>query len=47
MKVYKPTTPGRRGMSKIDFSSLTKSKPEKKLTKKLDRKFNLLNLLKF
>ena len=35
---YKPTTPGRRGMTKIDFSSLTKKKPEKKLLKKMNRK---------
>jgi len=38
MKTYRPTTPSRRGMSKVDFSSLTKGKPEKKLTKKLSRK---------
>ena len=30
MKFYKPTTPGRRGMSKIDFP-LSKKKPEKAL----------------
>ena len=28
---YKPTTPGRRGMSGADFSSLTKSRPERSL----------------
>lgn len=39
MKIYKPTTPGRRGMTKIDFSLLTKNKPEKKLIKKISRKF--------
>lgn len=38
MKRYKPTTPGRRGMTSVDFSSLTRSKPAKKLTKKLVRK---------
>jgi large subunit ribosomal protein L2 len=38
MKKYKPTTPGRRGMSSVDYSSLTKKKPEKKLTKKLTKK---------
>jgi len=39
MKRYKPTSPGRRGMSSIDFSLLTRKKPEKKLTKKLIRSF--------
>lgn len=38
MKTYKPTTPGRRGMTQVDFSLLTKKEPEKKLTKKLIRK---------
>lgn len=38
MKIYKPTTPGRRGMTSVDFSSLTKTKPAKKLTKKLVQK---------
>jgi len=38
MKRYKPTTPGRRGMTSIDYSALTKKKPAKKLTKKLVRK---------
>ncbi len=37
-KKYKPTTPGRRGMSVVDYSSLTKKKPEKKLVKKLIQK---------
>lgn len=33
MKVYKPTTPGRRGMTGIDYSTLlTKKRPEKSLT---------------
>jgi large subunit ribosomal protein L2 len=31
MKQYKPTTPGRRNMSKEDFSILSKKKPEKSL----------------
>ena len=31
MKIYKPTTPARRGMTGIDFSQLTKKKAEKKL----------------
>ncbi len=38
IKIYKPTTPGRRQMSVIDFSVLTKKKPEKKLTKGLNKK---------
>lgn len=32
MKTYKPITPSRRQMTGIDFSVLTKKKPEKKLT---------------
>jgi len=32
---YKPTSPGRRGMSSQDFGSITRGKPEKKL---LDKK---------
>lgn len=31
---YKPTSPGRRGMSSQDFSTITKGKPEKKLLEK-------------
>ena len=38
MKKHKPTTPGRRGMTTVDYSVLTKRKPEKKLTKKLVQK---------
>ena len=38
MKRYKPTTPGRRGMTSVDYSSITEKKPVKKLTKKLLRK---------
>lgn len=34
IKKYKPTSPGRRGMSSQDFSTITKSKPEKKLLEK-------------
>jgi large subunit ribosomal protein L2 len=30
---YKPTTPGRRGSSGSDYSELTRSRPEKALTK--------------
>jgi ribosomal protein L2 len=31
VKVYKPTSPGRRQMSVLDFSELTKKAPEKTL----------------
>ena len=31
---YKPTSPGRRGMSSQDFASITKKEPEKKLLEK-------------
>jgi large subunit ribosomal protein L2 len=31
LKVYRPTSPGRRGMVGRDFSAITKSKPEKSL----------------
>ena len=30
---YKPTTPGRRGASGSDYSEVTRSRPEKALTK--------------
>jgi large subunit ribosomal protein L2 len=33
LKIYKPTSAGRRLMSVSDFAEITKSKPEKKLTK--------------
>ncbi|MDO8743310.1 MAG: 50S ribosomal protein L2 [Candidatus Azambacteria bacterium] len=33
IKIYKPTSAGRRGMTGVDFSVLTKSQPEKGLTK--------------
>ena len=32
IKKYKPTTPGRRGMSSLTFEEITKKTPEKKLT---------------
>jgi large subunit ribosomal protein L2 len=35
LKLYKPTSPGRRFASELDFSVLTKKKPEKSLTVKL------------
>jgi len=31
MVLYKPTSPGRRGMTRSDFGMITKNKPEKKL----------------
>ena len=31
IKKYKPTSPGRRGMSSQDFGEVTKSEPEKSL----------------
>lgn len=37
MKIYKPTTPSRRGMTGIDFSSLTKKRAEKSLLKYIRR----------
>src|SRR3989344_4489050 len=37
MKIYKPTTPSRRGMTGIDFSVLTKKRPEKRLIKYIKR----------
>ncbi len=37
MKTFKPTTPARRGMTKIDFSLLTKKDPEKSLLKYVKR----------
>ncbi len=35
MKIYKPITPGTRGMTGIDFSVLTKKEPERKLLRPL------------
>lgn len=32
IKIYKPTSPGRRGMTGFDFSEITKTTPEKALT---------------
>jgi len=37
MKVYKPTTPSRRGMTGIDFSELSNKRPEKSLLKYVKR----------
>ena len=38
LKVYKPTSPGRRGMIGSSFEEITKSKPEKSLLLPLKRK---------
>lgn len=38
IKHYKPTTPGRRGMTTIDNSGLSKVKPERSLVAPLDKK---------
>lgn len=37
MKIYKPTTPGRRQMTVTDFSNLSKVEPEKSLIKVLKK----------
>ena len=44
IRKYKPTTPGRRGMTVLDFSGLTKKRPEKSLTEKHRRKGGRNNL---
>lgn len=38
LKVYKPTSPGRRGMTGASFDEITKTRPEKSLQKPLKRK---------
>ena len=38
LKVYKPTSPGRRGMTGASFEEITKKKPEKSLLKPLKKK---------
>ena len=38
LKVYRPTSPGRRGMSSSTFEEITKGKPEKSLLSPLKRK---------
>ncbi len=38
VKIYKPTSPGKRGRSGDYFSEITKSRPEKSLTRSLKRK---------
>ena len=37
LKIYKPTSPARRHMSVSDFAEITKSKPEKKLTRPMKK----------
>jgi len=37
IKLYNPTSPGRRFVSTLDFSELTKKEPERKLTEPLRR----------
>jgi len=38
IKIYNPTSPGRRNSSVQDFSDLTKKRPEKGLTRRINRK---------
>ncbi len=38
IKIYKPTSPGRRGMSGYTFEEITRSKPEKSLLRPLKKK---------
>jgi large subunit ribosomal protein L2 len=38
IKTYKPTSPGRRGMSVSTFEEITKTKPEKSLLVPLRKK---------
>ena len=38
LKIYRPTSPGRRGMSGSTFEEITKSKPEKSLLSPLKKK---------
>ncbi|MBN1594562.1 50S ribosomal protein L2 [candidate division FCPU426 bacterium] len=37
LKIYRPTSPGRRQMTGYDFSEITKKKPEKSLLRKLSK----------
>ena len=41
IKAYKPTTPGRRGMTVIDYSGLSKVAPEKSLLDTVKNKSGL------
>ncbi|MDR0983632.1 MAG: 50S ribosomal protein L2, partial [Ruminococcus sp.] len=38
IKAYKPTTPGRRGMTSTDYSGLSKVEPEKSLLEPMKKK---------
>ena len=38
VKKFRPTSPGRRGMTGFDFKEITKDKPEKSLTKPIRKK---------
>jgi large subunit ribosomal protein L2 len=38
LRKYKPTTPGRRGSSSSDFSEVTRDRPERALTGKVNKK---------
>jgi large subunit ribosomal protein L2 len=38
LRKYKPTTPGRRGATVSDFSEITRSEPERSLTRKVTKK---------
>jgi len=38
LKIYKPTSPGRRGMTGASFEEITKTKPEKSLLRPLKKK---------
>lgn len=44
VKVYKPTSPGRRGMSVLNFEEITKKKPEKSLLAPLKKKAGRNNI---
>ena len=44
IRVYKPTTPGRRNASVSDFSDLTRSTPEKSLVRKKSKTGGLFEL---
>jgi large subunit ribosomal protein L2 len=38
IRVYKPTSPGRRGMTVSDFAEITRAKPQRSLLKRLNRR---------
>jgi large subunit ribosomal protein L2 len=38
LRKYKPTTPGRRGSSSSDFSEVTRGRPQRGLTRKVNKK---------